>query len=216
MSASRAKVSPEAAAETVATIRAYHAQGVLSLSHQPADGVYGGGETRLEATTLGWNVTKVLKARKFARWYSATELDRLCRGIERHRPTFGLAHIALLVTVPDKVVRKELQRWCVEENVTKAELKAELKLRYGSRRAGGRWKKIGTRPDQLLVQLDEMADSWLRWHQLVGATQGENGSSLLSAFPVSVRRKLDEASRAVQALRDTVDKKLTAMRAAVQ
>lgn len=119
---------PPATADEVATaiweIRAYHDQGRQSLRDLPSRGKHGARTIDEQAERLGWNSTRLRKARQFAHreeGYSRKRLNELCRLLRAHSPVFGISHVGLLVTVPWPE-REAPQRACVEGNWSTYEL----------------------------------------------------------------------------------------------
>lgn len=213
MSEDRASAKPEEVAAAIWAIRAYHDQGRQSLRELPRRGKHGSRAIDEQAERLGWNVTRLRKARQFAHpeeGYSKERLNELCRLLREHRPEFGVSHVGLLVTVPWPE-RDEIQRECVEGNWSTYDLQAEIKKRYGSRRQGGRRRQVPSDPGHVLLQIDEMADSWLRWFAVV--TDGnEEDRPTLNSLPEQVREKVKAVTRAMNRLRVAVLGKLAEAR----
>lgn len=211
MSEDRAPATSEEVADAIRAIRAYHDQGRQSLRELPQRGKHGARAIDEQAERLGWNPTRLRKARQFAHreeGYSRDRLNELCRLLREHRPVFGISHVGLLVTVPWPE-REAIQRECLEGNWSTYELQAEIKRRYGTRRQGGRRRRVSSDPDHALVQLDEMADTWQRWFAVAG--EGEEGT-ILDALPEKVRTRAKAVQSAVSRLRDAVSAELEASR----
>ncbi|MFO0881820.1 MAG: hypothetical protein U0840_31425 [Gemmataceae bacterium] len=208
MSSERPTASPEVVSQAIRDIRAYHDQGRQSLRDLPQRGEYGGGAIDGQAERLGWNPTRLRKARQFAHpeeGYSRDRLNELCRLLREHRPVFGVTHVALLVSVPWSQ-REELQRECVEGNWSTQELQTEIKRRFGSRRQGGRRRRVSSDPSHALVQLEEMAETWRRWLAVAGEQE------VLDALPEKVRERINAVNRAISRLREEVTGELEAGR----
>jgi hypothetical protein len=213
MRSERPQASGEEVSQAVREIRAYHDQGRQSLKELPERGKHGAGAIDAQAEALGWNATKLRKARQFAHregGYSRRQLDELCRLIREYRPHFGTAHIGLLVTVAWRE-REGLQKECVEGDWSTSELQAEIKRRFGPRRYGGRRRRVSTEPGRVLLQLDGMAYTWERWSKIV-EEEGEGGASILDSLPEGVRGRIEAVSRAVARLRVLLDEELKARR----
>jgi hypothetical protein len=206
MSESRPRATRDDVEEAIREIRAYYQHGRAILRQVPARGGYHRGEIVDLARRLGWNETKARKARQFAGQYTREQLADLCRLLREHRPHFGPAHVGVLVTVPDARQRADLQRWCIEHDISKAELELEVKKRFGRRRFGGRRRQVAQDPLHALVQVDEMADTWLRWHAVAAEEEEHNGhgQSVLERLPDVVRQQVRAVSRAMRRLRDTI------------
>jgi hypothetical protein len=132
--------------------------------------------------------------------------------LREHRPVFGTAHIGLLVTVAWASGRDALQRECIEHNWSKNELLAVIKLRFGSRRQGGRRRRLGTDEAGLLVQLADMAETWRRWHNCASAAGEQGGEAALDRLPEAVRKEVRTVAKAIVKLRDVVDGELARLR----
>jgi hypothetical protein len=213
MPSERLQASREEVAEAIPEIRAYHDQGRESLREMPQRGKHGARAIDEQVERLGWNVTRLRKARQFAHrteGYSRERLNELCRLLREHRPDFGTSHVGLLVTV-SWPQRERLQKEGIEGNWSTAELQAEIKKRFGSRKQGGRRRQVSGEPGRVLLQLDEMADTWQRWFAVV--TEGdEEDRPILDALPEQVRERVRAASRAMNRLREEVTAKLEAIR----
>jgi hypothetical protein len=152
----RPRASHDEVMKKIAEIQDYHEEGRKSLKRPPSTTV------QKQADALGWNITRLRKARQFARaksGYSQARLEELCDLLEHYGPIFGTAHIGLLVTVswPE---REEIQRECIEGNWSVLDLKTALKARRDSRSAGGRHRKVA--PDDVLVRLEDVTTTWRR------------------------------------------------------
>lgn len=213
MASERPQASLEEVTQAIREIRTYHEQGRRSLRELPERGKHGARAIDEQAERLGWNPTRLRKARQFAHpktGYSRERLNELCGLLREHRPVFGTSHVGLLVTVPWPE-RETLQHGCVKGNWSTAELQAEIKRRYGSRRQGGRRRRVSADPGRALVQLDEMADTWRRWLAVVSeANEGEE--AILDALPVAVNTQVNAVRRAVNRLRVAVSAELEARR----
>jgi hypothetical protein len=211
--ASRAEIE-----EAIRAIREYHRQGRDSLRESAERGRYGQGALDEQAAELGWNVTRLRKARQFAHaeeGYSQEQLRELFGLLRKHRPLFGTAHVGILVTLSWAEGRAELQLLCAENNWSKATLEAEVKTRLGPRRQGGRWRQVGDEAGQLLTQLDALAHSWERWYGVASGTLGKAGQrrNVLPKLPPAVRRRVKAITEAMTGLRAKIAEKLGEIRA---
>jgi hypothetical protein len=212
-SSERPKASREEAGKAIQEIKAYHEQGRRSLRELPRRGEHGARAIDEQADKLGWNPTRLRKARQFAHnseGYSRDRLAELCNLIRDHRPVFGVSHVGLLVTVPWPQ-RERIQKECVEGNWSTAELQAEIKRQYGARRQGGRRRRVSAKPEHILIQLDQMADTWRRWHMVV-AKVNEAGQSALDPLPGEIRDRIKSTAKALTKLQEAVHVELKAAR----
>ena len=217
MDASRRQATTEEIEEVITAIQAYHDRGADSLRLHPTTG-YDQGTIARTAGALGWNETKLRKARQFAReefGYRKRRLRELFRLLRQHRPRFGIAHIGLLVTVSWDDGRETLQERCIEKNWSKHTLELEIKSLFPDRRHGGRRRQVGDERGHLLAQLDDLADSWLRWCAIAQAKQ-ENGrakKSRLDTLPPDVQQRVREVTTAMNRLLGAVEAPLRKARA---
>src|SRR4051812_46317451 len=103
MRSDRPQASKDEVAEAIQALRECHGQGRQSLRELPERGKHGTRAIDPQAERLGWNVTRLRKARQFAHreeGYSREQLNELCQLLKEHLPVFGIAHVGLLVTVP--------------------------------------------------------------------------------------------------------------------
>lgn len=111
MASQRPLATLEETNRAIKKIRAYYDCGWESLQ-QPDIPI------KKQAAELDWDITKLGKARQFAKLetgYSEIQLHELFDLLLEYRPVFGISHIGLLVTVswPE---REQLQSECIENN----------------------------------------------------------------------------------------------------
>src|SRR5262245_56865145 len=199
MSDNRPRASRDEVEQSIREIREYHRQGRASLREVPERGRFGQRALDEQAERLAWNLTRLRKARQFARadeGYSREQLTELFRLQREHRPVFGVSHVGVLVTAPWPV-RAEFQRLCIESNWSKGELETAIKARLGPRRFGGRRRHVAADPVHALVQLDELTNSWQRWYAVAAQEPEPNGRthSILGRLPEAVRAEARKVNR---------------------
>jgi hypothetical protein len=208
MSESRPRATREEVAEAVRQIKAYYAHGTQSLEELPGRGGYRDRAIAAQAKRLGWAETKLRKARQFAdpvQGYSRGRLKELFSLLREHRPVFGVCHVGVLVSASWAAGRAGLQRRCILENWGKARLEAEVKARLGTRRVGGRRRRVADDPALALVQLGEMGDSWLRWYDAAQEPRGNGHTkSVLDRLPKPIRGEVRKVTTAMHRLREAV------------
>jgi hypothetical protein len=209
MSESRPRATREEVTQSVREIREYHRQGRDSLRELPERGGYRQRALDKQAERLGWNVTRLRKARQFAdpeSGYTRKRLNELVRLLREHRPVFGVSHVGVLVRASWAAGRAMLQQRCILENWGQARLEAEVKARLGTKPRGGRRRRVADDPVLAFVQLDEMGDSWLRWDDVAAEKPQGNGhtKSILDRLPKPVRGEVRRVTRAMRRLRDAV------------
>ena len=183
MSQSRA----ERVREAVRNIRRFHQLG-RDLPARPPGGrsrreTYGLGLMKAEAESRGVNEDTARKARAFAdrvEGYSRQEVNDLCRllktiqpGQDRGLAVFSPTHVIRLLSVRGKKRRAALQREAVEKGWSVSELEAAIAERFGTRRQGGRRRRIPAGGTPFLAQLELMCESWRRWQAEPSRDVGE-------------------------------------------
>jgi hypothetical protein len=168
-------------AAAVKAVRAFHELGrSLPAKASHKDG-YGQGTVTLEAEKHGLNPDTVRKARHFAdpvSGYTAAEVNALCRSIrevqeEQDGPVFGRTHLIRLLSVPKKQ-RTKVQTAAIENGWSTAELEAHIATRFGSRRDGGRKRRVPSDLPGVLVQLEGLCEGWRRWAEVVVGYEGDD------------------------------------------
>jgi hypothetical protein len=103
MAESRPRATREEVEQSIREIRAYHRQGQARLRALPERGGYGQRALDEQAEQLGWNVTRLRKARQFAdpeAGHSEERLGELVRLLREDRPVFGTTHLGILSRSP--------------------------------------------------------------------------------------------------------------------
>lgn len=212
MARTRDRATPTEVEAAIRRILKYHRLGLKNLKDIPTPVTFAKGAIDSRARQLQVNPTSLRKARQFAhpkKGYSQKQLDHLFRLLRKHRPQFGTTHIGILVTVP-WTERRELQRTCIRENWSKSELEAEILKRLGPRRFGGRRRHLPDDPGRLLVQLQEMIESWMRWSKLADPTfvGDKQARCLLDSFASPLRAQVQSLFKSMNRLRDLVSQEL--------
>jgi hypothetical protein len=192
--------------QAIQKIRAYHAEGVESLQQMPEPGKHGDYEIRNQAGELGWNETKLRKARQFAhpkQGYSEEQLEELFALLREHKPSFGTAHIGLLVTVAWPQ-REDIQKECIENNWNTTTLQEEILKQFGHRQVGGRRRQVSKDVGRALVQLGKMADTWKRWVRVAKDPYALD-SPVLNRLPEGVRRWVEAVNEIMPSLGEAVE-----------
>jgi hypothetical protein len=162
------------------------------------------------ARKVDWNDSTLSKAWQFARVYRDSGLGALCRSLRRHRPHFGTAHFGILVSVPDRRTRNELQRGCIREDWWVRRLQFQVWSRLGLRRLGGRRPRVDREVEPLLRRLHALAGTWLRLCDLAGGQRPEvrGGRSVLQKLPGAMKWYIDRVTDAMRELREAVAARL--------
>ena len=217
-----AKSRRERVATAVKKIRAFYALGRKIPPKQRHKDAYNHGVIRREAERRGVNEDTVRKARQFAdpaEGYTPQELEELCGVVERVQPEqddglaiFGKTHVIRLLSVRPRRKRTGLQKQAIEGGWSTAELEAEIARRFGTRREGGRRRRVPAAPADLLVQLEGMCETWGRWQAAV-AREPEDGAAARASvrdLPADVRTRLVDVGRRLGRLHRAVVEALAA------
>jgi hypothetical protein len=215
MAEDRPRASRTEVDESVRALRAYYEAGRTSLREVPARAANAVEAIREQAARRGWADTKLRKARQFANLFTREELNELCRAVRQHRAHFGTASLGIIVTIPDARQRRDLLRRCLKGGMGIRALQREVRMRFDRRTFGGRRRQVADDPTLALVQLDELAVSWLRWHAIAAEEPEGNGrsKSVLDRLPDAVAAEALKVHRAMLRLYAAVAKELKRARA---
>lgn len=220
---SRARKAKVAAA--VKAIRDFHALGRSLPRKQAHRDAYKQRTIGTEAKKRGLNPDTARKARQFAdpaAGYTTAEVRALCQLIRGVQPgqgdecaVFGRTHLIRLLSVT-KHRRAGLQAAAVRGGWSTAELEAQIAARYGSRRDGGRRRRLPSDVLGLLAQVERLCESWRRWVALVTPAAAGQASKAaapsLDGLPADVRRRVRDADAAMAKLHVAATEELTARR----
>jgi len=166
---------PEKVEAAITKIRAFHELGQHLPPRQGHRDVYGRGIIDGEAERLHVSPDTLRKARVFAdrvEGYTRKELNELCRLIQKVQPgqdealaILERSHLVRLLSVRSKVKRAALQEECIRSGWSTAELDTEIAKRFGTRRAGGRRRKIPLDLTDFLIQMELNCEQWRRWKE---------------------------------------------------
>lgn len=135
---------------------------------------YGQDTVGAEAKKYNLNPDTIRKARQFAdpvRGYTESEVKELCSLIRtlqtnQRGAIFGRTHLIRLLSVP-KQKRGKVQKLAIECRWSMAELESLIASRFGSRRDGGRKRRVPSEVIGVLVQIEGLCESWHRWAEIV-------------------------------------------------
>jgi hypothetical protein len=209
-------------AAAVKAIRAFHELGrSLPVKASHKDG-YGQGTVTVEAEKHGLNPDTVRKARQFAdpvSGYTVAEVNALCRSIrdvqeEQDGLVFGRTHLIRLLSVPKKQ-RGKVQASAIENGWSTAELEAHIASRFGSRRDGGRKRRVPSDLPGVLVQLECLCEGWRRWAEAVVGDESDDQQRQVRKrleLPAGLLESVRAATRAIADLHDDVNGELQTRR----
>jgi hypothetical protein len=209
-------------AAAVKAVRAFHELGrslPVIASHKNG---YGQGTVTAEAEKYGLNPDTVRKARRFAdpvSGYTVAEVNTLCRSIrevqeEQDGAVFGRTHLIRLLSVPKKQ-RAKVQTLAIENGWSTAELEAHIAARFGSRRDGGRKRRVPSDLPGVLVQLEGLCEGWRRWAEAVvgdDSDRKQRGVPKRVELPADLLESVLTATRAIADLHDEVNGELQTRR----
>jgi hypothetical protein len=202
--------------DAIRQIRAFYKLGRKVPRKQPHKEHYNQQVIDTEAQRWNENPDTIRKARQFAdpvEGYTREELKELCDLIKRVQPEqderkaiFRRTHVIRLLSVRPKRRRRALQREAILGGWSTAELEGEIAKRFGTRRHGGRRRRIPPDRDDLLVQLEGMCEGWRRWQAELSreVEEGEEGHASLADLPDTVRKQVKEAGRVLWRLHQAV------------
>lgn len=215
-------------ASAVKAIKEFHAIGETLPKRASHREVYDKGVIESAATKLGMNPDTVRKARQFADpavGYSRAELSALCQLITKLQPgqdarfaVFGRTHVIRLLSV-QKRWRTALQATAIREGWSLAELQAQIAVRYGSRRDGGRRRRVPADALALTAQIEKLCENWRRWFALAApakaSVSGETAKDThapLDGLPPALAERVKAADAAIATLHRAATDELCARR----
>jgi hypothetical protein len=209
-------------AAAVKAIREIHELGRSLPAKQSHRDGYGQGTVTVEAEKHGLNPDTVRKARQFAdpvSGYTGAEVNALCRSIrevqeEQEGAVFGHTHLIRLLSVPKKQ-RGKVQTAAIENGWSTAELEAHIATRFGSRRDGGRKRRVPSDLPGVLVQLEGLCEGWRRWAEAVIPDDGDAPQRQVRKrveLPAGLLTSVLAATKAIADLHDEVNGELQTRR----
>jgi hypothetical protein len=196
-------------AEAVRKIRAFYNLGRAIPRKQPHRDAYSRHVVAAEADRHGTNEDYVRKARQFAdpvEGYSRQELNELVRLIKGVQPgqddrkaIFGTTHLLRLLTVRPRRRRAALQRRAVEGGWSLSQLKLEIAKSFGTRRDGGRRRRIPSDRMAFLTLVEAQCEQWRRLRAELDREPGagEARHVLLADLPQGLQERITAVSAAV-------------------
>ena len=132
----------------------------------------------------------------FAKEYTTKEAGALASRCNAKGEPLSMYHLSWLLTVGDKVVRTKFENRCLENSLSGKELKRLIQEAAGGRKSGS--GRLYDRPKTktkkgTLLQVEDMADRWLRWHRSLFEKRGkEVESPLLKHLDKQLRDRLEQ------------------------
>jgi hypothetical protein len=181
-------------------VRKFYDLGCKSLGRVPGRMEYG--RMRDEASHFGLSEELLRKARQFAdpQGYTPKELNAVLSQCRKAGFALGTTHVIRWLTIP-KRRRARIERLTITERWNLSRLEAEIALEFGSRKAGGRRRRIPADSLGVLIQLESLCDGWRRWREsLVREPDDADKQSVDRDLPSSVRRRLSVVTKDVAEL----------------
>jgi hypothetical protein len=200
-----------------------HETGLRLLKEVPETNAWGQHGIRDQARALGKGAQDVRALRRFAdpiRGYDEAELAELIARCEEHGRDIGVSVIRMLLTIPDKSCRVELQQRILAEGWSVSKTGDEIIRRFGRRRQGGRAPRVADDPESALIQVQEMAITWRRWVRafVAKAASGEFTTSApgpkaqQSPLPVELMQDIAAVSSSIDRLSTSVSEQIDKLR----
>lgn len=174
-----------------------------------------------EAARLNMNPDTARKARQFVdreTGYTRKDLAELCNLIkstqlcqDEKKAVFGRTHVIRLLAVERKEDRRALQRQAIEEAWSLRELEIEITQRFGTRRHGGRRRRIPRGLAEFLTSTEVQCESWRRWRAELSreAKDEDDRHVMLGDLPRPIQTLIVEVSDQVERLRNATVKELS-------
>lgn len=186
-------------------VRKFYDLGCKSLERSPGRMQYG--MMRDEASHFGLSEELLRKARQFAdpeQGYTKDELRVIFAKCSKAGFPLGTTHVIRWLTIP-KRRRARIERLTITERWNLSRLEAEIALEFGSRKAGGRRRRIPADSLGILIQLEGLCDAWRRWCESLGRDPDDKEKQRTDRdLPASVRRRLSVATKGVAELQGVV------------
>jgi hypothetical protein len=148
------------------------------------------------------------KLRKFARLYTAKDVDDLCKLCRKHQSAFGVSQVYLLLPIGNRRDRLAFQQTAVINRWGNTRLRHELRRRFGREPA-----KRGRKPQRprdatdAVLQLFQMSFRFVRWHRH-NMQPAEPEAKEAVRLPKSVQDALNVAAEAMANLHAATAKAL--------
>ena len=162
---------------TLRSLRKFYELGKKVLADKAVnedESTYGRKVSQKHADRLGVSKDTIDKARHFATAYTQQDFEELTAARTPDGMPLGRAHVTLLLRVTNKTQRKALQKQALREGWPFEQLRKVIRARSPRRSRGGRRPARPTTVEAAILQIDEMANAWIRWHENLNDAQGED------------------------------------------
>ncbi len=211
------KLRTKQVGDAVRGIKEFHAIGLRLPEKKPFRESYNQGAIQDAGKRVGMGTEVARQARQFAdpqAGYTRDELLELCALISEVQtaqddglPVFSRTHAIRMLSVP-KRRRAKLQREAIKNSWSTSRLEAEITAKFGTRRAGGRKRRVPSDAVGLLIQMEQMCESWRRLLQAVDLKEENLDHAVLTDLPHGVRRQVLVVGKALAALQEAVTDEL--------
>jgi len=162
------------------------------------------------------NLDTAYKLRVFARDYTNSQLDALCKLCEVHGRALGFTFVTKFLTLHNRATRAEFQKEVIVNGWSMIETKLALTARYGRQALhgmAGKRPRIGS-PEDLLADISTKCIWWQRLGKTLRDTSGTTAETTLSVanIPDEIRGPFKKAVELITQLKDAADEYLKANR----
>jgi hypothetical protein len=149
------------------------------------------------------------RLREFVSKYTEQEAMELTRRRNAKGQPISAYHMTFLLSVHDRKAREDLLDKCLEESLSAGQLERLIQKRAGGRRGGGRRYRRPVGKLATMLQVDDMADRWLRWHKSLFERQGkEEESPLLKHLDPRLQIRLEQINDLLEEVQKAAKKVL--------
>jgi len=178
---------------------------------------YGKKQISKYSKVFNLNENTIRKARQLANMFTQEEIENLCADIERIQANqnrkmslFTISHLFHLVTVSERTKRQGLTQNALKEGWSVRQLKQEIARKFGTRRQGGRKKRIPKDPINFLGQLESYCETWRRWFHEVSKPKDhvEGGHCTLDDLPQTIQTQVTKIGALMDQLHKAIEAEL--------
>ncbi len=177
---------------------------------------YSLGVVKKYAAKTGLSRDSIHKARQFAKTYTKREFAKLAAARTSNGIPLGFAHVVLLLQIQDDALRKEIQSQTIEQGWSFEQLRKVVKAHSVRKSRGGRRPTRPPTAEAALLQIEEMSNAWIRWHENLQELSGEDADRsgiTLADLPKKVTELLASTIQPIKTLGDRAHKDLESSKA---
>ncbi|MCY2987812.1 MAG: hypothetical protein NTY19_08115 [Planctomycetota bacterium] len=195
-------------------LRAVYQQGLEIAKHCPryANQRHDKQTLKREADARNLNADTLQKLRQLVDpergGFTPKELSALCTLSVRHRNVLGRSTLFQFMRVEDREQRMKFAEEAIVNGWKRERVMAEITKRFGSRRLGGRKRKLPVGVSDAMVTLNGMCNDWARWCSQMADTESEQSHIALDDLPADVRRQLQITQNNIEKLQAALSAEL--------